>query len=50
MNESFGINLIFYFGAFLIEIVKNLEIYLMPKRLVNAFLLLLIHREEATEV
>jgi hypothetical protein len=34
----------------LIEIFKNLDMYLMPKRLVNSFLLLLIHQEAATEV
>jgi hypothetical protein len=31
MDKSFGTNLIFYFGAFLIETFKNLNIYLMPK-------------------
>jgi hypothetical protein len=49
MHKSFETNLIFYFGAFLIEIFKNLDIYSMPKRLLNSFHLLLIYREEATE-
>jgi hypothetical protein len=49
-NKSFDKKLILYFGLFLIEIFKNLDIYLMLKRLVNAFLPLLIHQEETSEV
>jgi hypothetical protein len=49
-NKSFDTKYILYFSVFLTEIVKILDIYLMLNRLVKAFLPLLIHQEEITEV